>query len=43
MSAPMNNGKRKNLEAFFVAVNHPTLNEKKKDSKKVTLFRNGVT
>ena len=29
MSAPMNNGKRKNLEAFFVAVNHPTLNEKK--------------
>ena len=30
MSAPKNNGKRKNLEAFFVAVNHPTLNEKKK-------------
>ena len=38
----MNNRKRKNLEAFFIAANHPTLMEKK-DSKKVTLFRNGVT
>ena len=26
----MNNGKRKNLEAFFIAAKHPTLNEKKK-------------
>ena len=38
MSVPMNNRKRKNLEAFFIAVKHPTLNEQK-DSKKVTLFR----
>ena len=38
----MNNPKRKNLEAFFIAVNHPTLNAKK-DLKKVTLFTNGVT
>ena len=29
MSAPMNNNKRKNLEAFFIAVKHPTLNEQK--------------
>ena len=42
MSSPMNNRKRKNLEAFFVAVNHPTLNEQK-DSKMLTLFRIGVT
>ena len=27
MSAPMNNRKRKNLGAFFIAVKHPTLNE----------------
>ena len=38
MSVPMNNRKRKNLEAFFIAVKHPTLNEQK-DSKKITLFR----
>ena len=42
MSAPMNNRKRKILEAFFIAVKRPTLNEQK-DSKKLTLFRNGVT
>ena len=42
MSAPMNNHKRKNLEASFIAVKHPALNEQK-DSKKLTLFRNGVT
>ena len=30
MSAPANNCKRKNLEAFFIAVKHPTLNEKKR-------------
>ena len=41
MSAPKINRKRKNLEAFFIAVRHPTLNEQK-DSKKLTLFRNGV-
>ena len=29
----MNNGKRKNLEAFFIAAKHPTLNEKKKKFK----------
>ena len=39
MSAPMNSRKRKNLEAFFIAVKHPILNEQK-DSK-LTLFRNG--
>ena len=38
----MNNRKRKNLGAFFIAVKHPTLNEQK-DSEKLTLFRNGVT
>ena len=27
MSAPMNNRKRKNVEAFFIAVKHPTLND----------------
>ena len=42
MSAPMNNCKRKNMEAFFISVKHPTLNEQK-DSKKLTLFRNGLT
>ena len=42
MSATMNNCKRKNLEASFILVKHPTLNEQK-DSKKLTLFRNGVT
>ena len=35
----MNSRKRKNLEAFFIAVKHPILNEQK-DSK-LTLFRNG--
>ena len=29
MSAPMNHHKVKNLEAFFIAVKHPTLNEQK--------------
>ena len=42
MSATMNNHQRKILEAFFIAVRRPTLNEQK-DSKKLTLFRNGVT
>ena len=42
MSAPMNIHKRENLKAFFIAVKHPTLNEQKY-SKKLTLFRNGVT
>ena len=42
MSAPVNNRKIKNLEAFFIAVNHPALNEQK-DSKMLTLFRIGVT
>ena len=42
MSAPMNNRKRKILEAFFITVKRPTLNEQK-DSKTLTLFRNGVT
>ena len=30
MSAPVNNCKRKNLEAFSIAVKHPTFNEKKR-------------
>ena len=38
----MKNRKRKNLEAFFIAVKHPTLSEQKY-SKKPTLFRNNVT
>ena len=42
ISAPMNNRKRKNLEAFFIVVKHPALNEQK-DLEKLTLFRNGVT
>ena len=42
MSAPVNNRRRKNLEAFFIAVKHPTLNEQK-DSKKLTLFSNDMT
>ena len=41
MSAPMKNRKRKPLEAFFIATKYPTLDEQK-DSKKLTLFRNGV-
>ena len=41
-SAPINTCKRKNLELFFIAVKLPTLN-KQKDSKKLILFRNGVT
>ena len=42
MSEPMNNRKRKNLKAFFIAVKHPTFCEQK-DSKKLTLSRDGVT
>ena len=42
MSASMNNRERENLKAFFIAVKHRTSN-KQKDSKKLTLFRNGVT
>ena len=42
MSTTMNICKRKNPEAFFIAVKHSTLNEQK-DSKELTLFRNCVT
>ena len=42
MSAPMNNWKRKSLDAFFIAVRHLTLNEQKY-SNKLTLFRIEVT
>ena len=42
MSVPINICKRKNLEAFYIAVKYPTLNEQK-DSKKLTLFKKGVT
>ena len=40
--APTDTCKRKNLESFFITVKLPTLN-KQKDSKKLILFRNGVT
>ena len=42
MSVPINICKRKNLEAFYIVVKYPTLNEQK-DSKKLTLFKKGVT
>ena len=38
----MNICKWKNLEAFFIAVKHPTFDEQK-ESKKQMFFRNGVT
>ena len=41
MTAPINDGVRKNLEAPFIARSGPLLNEKI-DSKKLLLFRNGV-
>ena len=41
MPALMSNCKRKNLEALFIVVKQPILNEQKY-SKKLTLFRNDV-
>ena len=42
MSASLNIRTRKNLEASWIALSHPTLNNQI-ESKKLILFRNGVT
>ena len=42
MSAPQNIRVRKNLEASFIALKAPVLNNQM-ESKKLTLFRHGVT
>ena len=40
--APINDRVRKNLKVSFIALSRPSLNEQT-DSKKLLLFRNGVT
>ena len=42
MTAPINDRVRKNLEASFIALSRPSLNEQI-DAKKLLLFQNGVT
>ena len=42
MTAPINDRVTKNLEASFIALSRPYLNEQI-DAKKALLFRNGVT
>ena len=42
MAAPINDRLRKNLEASFIALSRPSLNEQI-DAKTLLLFRNGVT
>ena len=42
MAAPINDPVRKNLEVSFIVLSRPSLN-KQIDSKKLPLFRNGVT
>ena len=42
MAAPINDRVRKNVEAPFIALSRPSLNEQI-DSKKLLLFQNGVT
>ena len=42
LQAPKNYRQRKNLEAFFIAIMGPTLNNQL-DTKKLHLFRNGAT
>ena len=42
MNAPLNNKKRKNLEASQIALKQPSLNNKL-ETKLLQLFRNGVT
>ena len=42
MAAPISDRVRKNLEASFIAISRPSLNEEI-DSKKLLLFRNRVT
>ena len=41
-SAPKSDRRRKNLEAFYIALMKPNLNEQC-DSSVLTLFRNGIT
>ena len=40
--APTNQRTRKNLEAYFIAIMKPSINDQN-DSKKLHLFRNGIT
>ena len=42
MNAPINDCAKQNLEASFIALSGPSLNGQI-DSKKLLLFRNGVT
>ena len=42
IAGPINDRVRKNLEASFIALSRPSLNEHI-DSKKLLLFQNGVT
>ena len=42
MAAPINDRVRKSLEASFIALSRPSLNEQI-DPKKLLLFRNGAT
>ena len=42
LNTPINDRVRKNLEASFIALSRPSLNEQI-DTKKLLLFRNGVT
>ena len=42
MAAPINDRVRKSLEASFIALSRPSLNEQV-DPKKLLLFRNGAT
>ena len=42
MTAPINDRARKNLEASFIVLRRPSLNEQI-DAKKLLLFRKGVT
>ena len=42
MAAPINDRVRKNLEASFIALSRPSLNEQI-DANTLLLFRNGVT
>ena len=41
-NAPTNKFKRKTIEAYFIAINKPTLNDQL-DSNLLHLFRNGIT
>ena len=41
-NAPINTRSRKNLEAFYIALQKPSLNEQL-DNNQLNLFRNGIT